>query len=192
MYKKIIVFLWLSLVSCLVGCETEWRPSVYDIFQVPATTRIYLNSNHWYTDPLAMDSFNYQKGKILPFGTEVVDVTYDDDSVSFVAKDTGTKFRIQLKKDYSMITIEQYIKSIFMVKNPAEIELSIKPTVYEKITRGVVERGMTKKEVVIAYGPPIKHRTPSMESDTWIYYDSELKTKRIVFKHGVVSLILNY
>ena len=139
-----------------------------------------------------MDSFNYQIGNILPFGTEVVDVTYDDDSVTFVAKDSGAVYRIWLKREYSMITIEQYMKNIFMVTNPAEIELSIKPTVYEKIVRGVVEKGMTKKEVAIAYGKPCRHRTPSMESDTWVYYNSDSQTKRVVFKHGVVSLILDY
>ncbi len=192
MFKKVSKFLSLSLVCCIVGCVTPWKPSVFDLFQVPSTTRVYLNSNHWYNDPLNMNSFNVQKGNILPFGTEVVNVDFDDDTVKFDSVKDGVTYVIHLKKNYSMITMKQYVKRIFMVSNPAETELSIKPTVFEKIIRGVVEKGMTKDEVVIAYGQPTRHRTPSLKANTWIYYSSPTETKRVVFKRGVVTAVLNF
>jgi len=189
MFKKVIC---LSFICCLFGCTTPWKPTVYDVFQVPATTRIYLASNLWYSNPVEMSSFNYQNGKVLPFGTEVVDVDFDDEFVTFKSKDTGKVYGIKLMKNYAMISMHQYLKEIFMITNPVEIELSIKATVFEKLSRGIAEKGMTKEQVRIAYGKPSLHRTPSMDADTWIYQESPTATKRVVFRKGVVTSILNY
>ena len=72
------------------------------------------------------------------------------------------------------------------------MELTINATTFEKIVRGVVEEGMTKDQVQIAYGEPSRHRTPSMKADTWIYHESNAQTKRVVFKKGIVTHLLNY
>ena len=192
MFKNISKFFSLGVICVLVGCVTPWKPSIFDLFQVPTTTRVYLSSNLWHTDPVGMDSFNYQEGKILPFGTEVIDVDFDEELVTFKAKSTGSVYGIRLMKEYSMISMHEYLKQVFIITNPAEIELSIEATTFEKIVRGVVEVGMTKKQVEIAYGIPSRHRTPSVKSDTWIYHKSDVSTKRVVFKKGIVTAILDY
>jgi len=189
MFKRILC---VSVVFVLAGCTSPLKRSVYEVLQVPSSTRLYLSSNHWYNDPLKMDSFNYQNGSILPFGTEVTDFDFDETYIAFKRVKDGRVFGITLNKNYAMISMDKYIKQILMVKNPAEVELDTKPTVFEKIVRGVVEKGMTKEEVIMAYGVPSRHRTPEFKSDTWIYQESRTQTRRVVFKKGIVTAVLNY
>jgi len=191
MFKKVICLLALCLFS---GCVSPLKVTIFEVLQVPATTRIYTSSNLWYVDPVEMNSFNYQAGELLPYGTEVVDVDidFDDEYVMFKAKGTGSVFRIKLMKNYAMMTMNEFLKSNFMATNPAEVELSINPTIYEKVVRGVVEKGMTKNEVRMCYGLPPRHRTSSLKENTWIYHKSRTESKRVVFKNGKVSHIINY
>jgi len=189
MFKKIIC---LVVLSMFFGCVSPSKLTIYEVLQVPATTRVYTSSNLWYVDPVKMDSFNYQTGKLLPCGTEVIDVDFDEQYVTFKNMDTGSFFGIKLMENYAMMTMNEFLKSNFTAVNPAEVELSIKPTVYEKIVRGIVEKGMTKKEVRMCYGLPPRHRTSSLKENTWIYHKSRTESKRVVFKNGKVSHIINY
>ena len=55
---------------------------------------------------------------------------------------------------------------------------------------GIVEKGMTKQEVELAFGPPCAFRTTSPALDTWCFWTEFLVGKRIIFTRGVVSEIL--
>ena len=41
--------------------------------------------------------------------------------------------------------------------------------------------GMTKRGVLAALGYPARHRTPSVESDRWIYWTNRFKTRAVEF-----------
>ena len=45
---------------------------------------------------------------------------------------------------------------------------------------------MTRKQVIITYGPPSRIRTPNPLSDTWIYWADRVKSKRVIFKNDKV------
>ena len=49
------------------------------------------------------------------------------------------------------------------------------------IRKGVLVKGMTKRTVLISYGPPPEHRTPSLELNQWVYWRNLRKTKEICF-----------
>jgi hypothetical protein len=58
------------------------------------------------------------------------------------------------------------------------------------ISEGKVYEGMTKEGVRIALGYPARHRTPSLEIDTWIYWRNRFRTLAVEFgQNGKVSLI---
>lgn len=58
------------------------------------------------------------------------------------------------------------------------------------ISEGKVYEGMTKEGVRIALGHPAKHRTPSLESNTWIYWRNRFRTMAVEFgQNGKVTLI---
>ena len=70
---------------------------------------------------------------------------------------------------------------MFTTKNAEKLAAGIKPGILEKIKTGTVEKGMSKQEVILAYGYPPPHRTPSINDNTWIYFDDVTKKKRVIF-----------
>ena len=58
------------------------------------------------------------------------------------------------------------------------------------IKEGKAYKGMTKDGIRIALGYPAKHRTPSLEDNTWIYWRNRFRTMAVEFgADGKVTLI---
>jgi hypothetical protein len=55
------------------------------------------------------------------------------------------------------------------------------------IKLGEIEVGMSKDAVLMAYGYPPAHRTPSLESDQWVYWLNRFVNRPVVFRDGRVS-----
>ena len=165
---------------------------VQEALQLPEGAKVYTNYNIWYDDPDDISSLNYQSGKFMPFGTEVEIVEADGRSFTFREKSNGQKFRISYDESWMMIPIEDYLKRFLTTKNREQLSAGIKPAVLDKVSKGLVDEGMTRKEVLLAYGYPVVHRTPSLKDDTWIYWIKPLVTTRVVFKGDIVIAILKF
>lgn len=59
------------------------------------------------------------------------------------------------------------------------------------IRAGEVKAGMSKAAVIVAIGYPPKHRTASLESDSWRYWQNRFNTFVVVFKDEKVDAITN-
>lgn len=58
------------------------------------------------------------------------------------------------------------------------------------IKAGTVYTGMSKQGVLTALGYPARHRTPSLDANTWVYWRNRFMTMAVVFdKNGVVRSI---
>ena len=189
---KWLLLITLALVQTILttGCST--KVSVQEVLQMPMNTKIYTNGNIWYEDPEDISSLNYQKGKILPFGTEIEPIEADSKSLTFRDKETGQKYCINVDSSFMMIPAEFYYKNLLTTKTKNEIIEGIQTSVVEKISKGVIEEGMTRREVLLAYGFPVAHRTPSIKEDTWVYWTDKLSTLRVVFKGDKVVAILKF
>jgi len=165
---------------------------VQEALQLPEGAKVYTNYNIWYDDPDDISSLNYQSGKFMPFGTEVEIVEADGRSFTFREKSNGQKFRISYDESWMMIPIEDYLKRFLTTKDREQLSAGIKPAVLDKVSKGLVDEGMTRKEVLLAYGYPVVHRTPSLKDDTWIYWIKPLVTTRVVFKGDIVIAILKF
>ena len=172
----------------LCGCAHELIVS--EVLQVPEQASIYTRYNLWYTDPMNMDTLNLLKGDILPFGTEVVITSATDREICFTTVNDKRKFRIKYSTDYRMMSAEDYMRELFSTKNESALTLGIHPLTVEKLKAGIVEKGMTRQEVELAFGPPCAYRTPSPKFDTWCFWTEYLVGKRIIFTRDVVSDIL--
>ena len=188
--KKFFRMAFLFLPVFFSGCARV--VIVQEALQLPEGAKTYTAYNIWYEDPDNISSLNYQKGRLLPFGTEIEIVEADGRSFTFREKSNGQKFRISYDESWMMIPIEDYLKRLLTTKTPEELVAGIKPSVLEKISKGLVDEGMTRKEVLLAYGYPVVHRTPSLKDDTWIYWKEPLVTTRVVYKGDIVIAILKF
>lgn len=169
----------VSALFLLTSCARTVIPE--EVLQIPEFAPVYTAFNLWYDAEGVMTSANIQKGSILPFGTEIEFVEANTDRIIFKRVSDGKVFKLKYSLDRTLVPIEQYIRRAFVLKNKKELTIGVRPMIQEKIARGIVEKGMTRNEVLLAYGPPPPMRTPSETVDTWIYWTDDGVTIRVVF-----------
>ena len=174
-----LLFAAVSALFLLTSCARTIIPE--EVLQIPEFAPVYTAFNLWYDEDGVMTSANIQKGSILPFGTEIEFVEADTDRIIFKRVSDGKIFKLKYSLDRTLVPIEQYIRRAFVLKNKKELTIGVRPMIQEKISRGIVEKGMTRNEVLLAYGPPPPMRTPSETVDTWIYWIDDGVTVRVVF-----------
>jgi hypothetical protein len=73
------------------------------------------------------------------------------------------------------------MKTTFTESNFDELTISMTGKEIDAIKHGVVVKGMSKKAVLVSYGLPPEHRTPSLESNIWFYWKNIFRSKAIHF-----------
>ena len=173
------LFVAAALFSLLTSCARTVIPE--EVLQMPEFAPVYTAFNLWYDPNGVMTSANIQKGEILPFGTEIEFIDADTSRIRFKRVSDGREFRLNYNLEKTLIPIEQYIRRLFVFQSAKEQTVGVRPLVLEKIKRGIVEKGMTRNEVLLSYGPPPPMRTPSETVDTWIYWIDDGVTRRVIF-----------
>ena len=186
--RRFLSLFCFAAVFLLAGCAHKLIVS--EVLQTPEQAHIYTRYNLWYTDPMRMDTLNMLKGEILPFGTEVVITSATDREIRFTTVKDKRDFRISFTSDYRMMSAEDYMRELFSTQNESDLTVGIRALTIEKLKAGIVEKGMTRQEVELAFGPPCAFRTPSPALDTWCFWTEYLVGKRIIFTRNVVSEIL--
>ena len=190
MKKTSQLFILLSIFACsifllLTGCARTVSPA--EVLQIPEHASVRTAYNLWYLDPMEMDTLNYLQGSVLPFGTEVFLTRATDQEICFRTAGTPSKeFRIHFSDQYRFQSVEDYIRELFTTKTTDDLTLGIRPITIEKLKRGIVEKGMTRQEVALAFGPPCAFKTPATSHNTWVYWTDFLVSKRVIFNKGKV------
>lgn len=187
--KKILLLVFaISGMLFLNSCVTP--VNISEVLQVPKGTKLYTTHNIWYEIPWNISSINYQKGKIIPFGTAIKLISADPTRVRFQVLATGRHYTMIYHEKWGMQPVNDYIKQLVSVKSRDEQAKGISPSMLNIILKGKVEKGMTRKEVTFAFGPPSPHRTPLIEGSTWIYWENQFSSKRVIFKNDKVIDII--
>ena len=176
-----ITTLILSIFSLMLfaGCARTIIPE--EVLQLPEYASVYTSYNLWANEKDEIPSANIQKGTIIPFGTEITFVNANENEINFKRVSDGKVFKIVYDKNKNIIPIEMFIKRLFVFDNAEMLAAGIRPVIYEKLRRGIVEKGMTRNEVLLAFGPPPAMRTPVESVDTWTYWTDDGVSKKVVF-----------
>jgi len=195
MLKNLFRLVAVSSFLVLTGCVTKPTTSVSGIMQQPDGTRYYLAHNIWVKNPSKISSINYQSGSLLPVGTEIADVKIlRRKRISFRAVSTGITYTIVYYEKYALKPLEEYLKTLITTKNREEILKDVPEKFADAVLAGKVLPGMSKNEVILTYGPPSPHRTPSLDNPTWIYWLKRWPvslTSRVIFKDGKVLEVMH-
>ena len=191
-FSRVLILLTMFSASLyFAGCAKTL--SVTEITQAPQGTVFYLAHNIWYEKPSSISSINYQTGHILPLGTPVEILKVTRRSVTFKDVTTQKRYTIKYEVQYALKPVDEYIRELFTSRDFSELTKGVQPEFIDNIRDGKVVKGMTKKEVLLAFGPPSPHKTPSLENQTWIYWTSRWplsSTFRVIFKGDKVLEVL--
>jgi len=168
------------LVGLLAGCGQLMvkNGQGQDITMVsPLYTQVNLHPDEHRKRLYAL---NYQQPGLIPLCSEVEIMSIKKKAMKFVVKSTGTEYLYITHRAISG-GLAANIPTYFGAKcNTADVK-NLSKLDRKGIKIGRALKGMTKKGVGYAIGFPPKHRTPSTDLDTWIYWKNRYATMSITF-----------
>lgn len=150
--------------------------------------KLYTRCNIWH-EKESLPSINFKTGTIVPAGTEVKDVKIVERGrvrkvreIQFTIAKSGETLSITYEPRYSPGQSIEELKGQF-ISNQSFEELTKGFTEKELdcIKNGILKEGISKKAVLVAYGYPPKHKTPSTEGNEWHYWINRVRQKLVTF-----------
>ncbi len=149
--------------------------------------KLYTAYNIWRVPQSKMKCINFKYGSdIIRAGTEV-------SNVKLTTRGNRKAIRFKTVKEGKTIIIsynpvwhpkrkiEDYKKMMFTTKTFSELTKGMTANEIRAIKAGVLVQGMSKREVLVAYGPPPEHYTPDLDSNRWRYWTFLDATKTVFF-----------
>ena len=153
-----------------------------------AADRLYTAYNIWFESPQKVYSTNYQKGSLLPAGSEVKDVNRTSKKVEFTDPKLNMKFTVEfVGKHHPGLTAEQWIDRFLTTRNFAALTNGLTAAEIKAIRAGQVQTGMSKKAVLVSVGYPPEVATVSTELDTWKFWRDRFRNYMVYFSNGKVT-----
>jgi hypothetical protein len=133
-------------------------------------------------------STNYQKGALLPAGSEVKDVDRSSRNLEFTDVKTGTRFKAEfVSKHHPGVTRDQWIDRFLTTKDFGALTRGLTPTEIQAVRLGRVQSGMSKKAVLVSAGYPPETGTASTKLDAWKYWRNRFAYYSVQFGGGKVT-----
>lgn len=134
----------------------------------PSAREGYLCCNLHYEKDWISDS-NYADLPMIPVGTPAKTVDKPGRNYTKLSVD-GKPMRLGLDYGREQMTIGQYIEKVIVTEDPKEKMKSFPADVQTAIGKGMVMKGMTKEQVIMAVGYPLANENPRMEVPVWRYW----------------------
>ena len=98
--------------------------------------------------------------------------------IEFKIFNTGEKISIGMRSRWHPgKSLEDYFDRMFTTQNFEQLTEGLSEAEIAAIKDGTLVEGMSKRAVLISYGYPPEHRTPSLEGDAWTYWMSTMEKK---------------
>lgn len=142
----------------------------------------YTRFNLWY-ERRKHSTTNYSRGTLLPVNSKVTLESIE-----------GKKMRLQLASGESITVVLAEKFSLRPLTDIASELLSsqliplarLGTELEEHILAGTLRLGMTKQQVLMTRGYPPRHKTPSIDGDTWIYWSSRFVHRTLLFQDDIL------
>jgi hypothetical protein len=171
------------------GDKDGW--SLSDVEEKWFHTRV----NIFYQKPRKIYSTNLHKGKTLPAGSKVK-ITFAAGREIEFEDGKGQTFILILRKKHTVeeMTLREYFDQHFSSEDPLRKDgpyAGFTDSEQWNIKNGTIEKGMSRPAVLMAYGYPPSHETPSLKDDKWTYWAGSLRARpiHVYFKDGRVYRI---
>ena len=146
----------------------------------------FLKVNVWYERPKKIISTNYHKGAILKAGEKFKIIDLAGKKIIFSDKNE-IEYAIIHHRKHNPISLTELFDNYFSktsVSAPGGAFTKLTPEEQKNIRNGLIVKGMSKDAVLMSYGYPPGHRTPTLKSDSWIYWANRWVSKRAIFENG--------
>ena len=153
-----------------------------------AQDRLYTAYNIWFEKPDRIYSTSYQKGNMLPAGSEVKDVKRSRGKLEFTDVKQDMKFSAEfVGKHHPGVTAEQWMDRFLTTKDFAALTKGLTGAEIKSIRAGLVQAGMSRRAVLVSVGYPPEVATASTDLDVWKYWRDRFRNYEVKFAGGKVA-----
>jgi len=153
-----------------------------------AAERLYTAYNIWFESPQKVYSTNYERGNILPAGSEVKDVSRSSKRLEFTDVKTNLKFSFEFVGDHHPgLTRDQWIDRFLTARDFAALSAGLTAAEIKAVKAGQIQPGMSRKAVLLAAGYPPEVATASTQLDVWKYWRHRFGSFLVRFSDGKVA-----
>ncbi len=134
---------------------------------------------------------NYSDGVVIPAGSPIQIFKPGFSGYRADAEISGNRY--VLTQDYarSLESFEAWARRIAVTESPRRKMSKWPVKVQGTVESGQIMVGMTKEQVLIALGYPLKTATPNLNNNPWRYWNSSFSKYDVYWQNGVVSKIAN-
>lgn len=115
---------------------------------------------------------------LIPAGSEIT-VTKKKRKAFYATFDGGKKLVFEFHGPRMGMDIKEYVDLITSAQPVSDSKLSKLDR--QGVKEGVAKKGMSRAGVMTALGYPAAHKTPSLDSTTWVYWTNRFGTLAVDF-----------
>ena len=152
----------------------------------------YVAPNIWFEHADRIFAINFKKGTLVPVGTPVTGVRLFGGSKARLdfQLSGGLRCSLHLQPKFAPgVTAEAFANRTLSEQPREQLIAGLSDHERECVERGVVTKGMSRRAVLLSFGYPPEHFTPSLEADRWYYWLNRFMKKELVF--GADGLTMN-
>ena len=180
LYLFTTILFSVILTSCVGGSATT-----KDGKEI-AGQEYFLKVNIRYEHPKKIYSTNYHKGARLKVGDKFKVTDVSGKKITFTDK-KGIEYVIIHHRKHNPIDLTELFERYF-----SKTSVTASGGAFTKFTKkeqknirsGQIVKGMSKNAVLMSYGYPPSHRTPSLDGDDWVYWEHRWGSKIATFEKG--------
>jgi len=172
-----VFFMILIITGCGAAKLSPAKQALID-----NKTTLYTQVTMW-SDKGKVSGTNYSVSSLIPINSKVQILSVGSSSILFDVNGQTLKYDVVSK--YTKIDSAQMLDRLFG-KNTIDLSKYSQKN-QTNIIEGIVARGMSKEEVLLARGYPPFHETASTEENTWKYWRNRWTTGTVTFKDNIVS-----
>jgi hypothetical protein len=194
----VLMLMWcLPTHSFAAAGEKEFK-NLISIHKVNSKIQLHTTYN-MFAKFRKVQAINFRVGRIIPAGTpvavEIIEPSLNDRSIFAMPEirfttltDNSNYTLIFTERYHPGKTVYDYANLMFGVQTFGEMTEGKPADVIDAIRRSAVIEGMTKEEVLLSYGYPAEHRTPSLLANTWVYWENRHTGKKICFSEEELAI----
>ena len=176
--KQIAACLLLGLLLSTASAASIMPP----LIEPEVGGRYFTRYNLW-QEKDRHSATKYSRGTLVPVNSVVTLLSLGGKKMQ-LRLDGGQIITVTNREKFTKRSIAKIASEML---SPKALSLgSLSNSAQQAIAAGQMRLGMTREEVLIARGYPPRHRTPSLDDSTWVYWSSKFVKRAIVFENGVL------
>jgi len=189
---KIVKYLAIASAILLIFCVISGCSSLKSVKPGPGQ-HFYLAHNIWYERMNAVTSkntghfitlpvINYKTGKMIKAGTEVEDVKISNKFIKFLIPAINKTITFKINRKFQgNLDGDQLFKRTIITDKIDLITQRMESDEISSIKAGILTKGMSKEAVLVSFGYPPLHKTPTLDVDTWLYWRNKFGKIKVNF-----------